>query len=208
MASPLSVPPPAKIEPPTTASLDWEVVVAGAQTAEPQGTMAPVVRDSFTATTEAELRARRRAEARAAQVSEAAIAARQAVRYNMVEVTPIPVDVPPQSFSGAAVFNAAQSYLGVPYVFGGTTRDGMDCSGLVLTVFSQFGIVLPHSAGAQAARGTRVAESQAQLGDLVVIPGHIGFWAGPGMILEAARPGTNVRIHTIWSSSYYIVRLA
>jgi cell wall-associated NlpC family hydrolase len=111
------------------------------------------------------------------------------------------------AYSGLAVYNEAKRYLGVPYVFGGASFNGIDCSGLVLRAFAKFGIHLPHSAMAQAARGVRIPISQARRGDLVIIPGqHIGFWHSPGMFLEAAHPGTLVRIHSIWAN-YYVVRI-
>ncbi|MTH70269.1 hypothetical protein GJ743_18050 [Agromyces bracchium] len=107
----------------------------------------------------------------------------------------------------ASVFAVAQQYLGVPYVYGGATPAGFDCSGLVQYVYAQFGISLPHSSSAQGAAGTQIPVSEAVPGDLVVMSGHIGFYAGNGMILHAPYEGTVVRTQPIWTSDYWIVRI-
>ena len=107
----------------------------------------------------------------------------------------------------ASVFAVAQQYIGVPYVYGGATPAGFDCSGLVMYVYAQFGISLPHSSAGQGAAGTRISEADAVPGDLVIMPGHDGFYAGNGMILHAPYEGASVRIQPIWTSDYYIVRI-
>ncbi len=114
---------------------------------------------------------------------------------------------PPYSeFDGEAIYQAALALQGTPYVYGGDTPAGFDCSGYVQYVFAQFGVALPHSSGGQAARGKRISEADARPGDLVIMPGHDGFWAGPGLILHSPFKGSTVRIQEIWTS-YYIVRL-
>ncbi|HSP74657.1 MAG TPA: C40 family peptidase [Cryobacterium sp.] len=107
----------------------------------------------------------------------------------------------------ASVYSVASGYQGVPYVYGGATPAGFDCSGFVMYVYAQFGISLPHSSTGQAAAGTRIPVSQAQPGDLVIMDGHDGFYAGNGNILHAPYEGASVRVQPIWTSSYYIVRL-
>jgi cell wall-associated NlpC family hydrolase len=114
---------------------------------------------------------------------------------------------PYPDFSLSKVFDVAQKYLRVPYRFGGESPAGFDCSGLTAFVYSQFGVALPHSAAAQAAMGRPIHESDARPGDLVVIPGHIGFYAGHGKMLDAPEAGGVVSIRDIYTSNYYIVRL-
>jgi cell wall-associated NlpC family hydrolase len=55
--------------------------------------------------------------------------------------------------------------------------------------------------------GTRISEADAQPGDLVIMPGHDGFYAGNGQILHAPYEGASVRVQPIWTSDYYIVRI-
>ena len=107
----------------------------------------------------------------------------------------------------AAVFAVAKKYIGVPYRYGGASPAGFDCSGYVQFVYSQFGIALPHSASGQGAMGKPIHLKDARPGDLVIMPGHDGFYAGNGMILDAPRSGGVVSIRPIWTDSYYIVRL-
>lgn len=113
---------------------------------------------------------------------------------------------PSSSYDGGSIYNSALSLQGVPYVYGGDSPAGFDCSGYIMYVFAMHGIALPHSSAGQAAMGTAISEADAQLGDLVIMDGHDGFWAGPGLILHAPYPGAGVRIQSIWTS-YTIVRL-
>lgn len=105
------------------------------------------------------------------------------------------------------VFQVAQQYIGVPYRFGGATPSGFDCSGFVMFVYAQFGIALPHDAGAQGAAGQPIQLKDARPGDLVIMAGHDGIYAGAGMILDSPQFGGRVSIRPIWTSDYYIVRL-
>jgi len=106
--------------------------------------------------------------------------------------------------TGADVLTDARKYLGVPYVFGGTTTAGMDCSGLVQTVFKDLGITMPRTVGPQSQMGQEVKSlADAQPGDLIVEKGngHIQIYAGNGMILEAPKPGSNVVERKEWLSA-------
>lgn len=107
-----------------------------------------------------------------------------------------------------SVYSVASSYQGVPYVFGGATPAGFDCSGFIMYVYAQFGINMPHSASGQGAMGTPISEADAQPGDLVIMDGHDGFYAGNGMILHAPYEGTSVRVQPIWTGDYSIVRIS
>ena len=103
------------------------------------------------------------------------------------------------SDAGAAVVSRAQSYLGVPYVWGGTDpAKGLDCSGLVQRVYRDLGIELPRVSRDQATVGTAVAGlDQAQPGDLLAFGSpvhHIAIYVGDGKMIEAPRPGLDVRV--------------
>ena len=110
----------------------------------------------------------------------------------------------------AAVYQAALQYVGTPYVFGGATPAGFDCSGFVMYVYAKFGVSLPHSVGSQAALGTTISASEARPGDVVVFNdgSHDGFYAGTGMILDAPKPGGSVSVRPLWSSAVHYVRYA
>ncbi|TFD65274.1 C40 family peptidase [Cryobacterium ruanii] len=97
--------------------------------------------------------------------------------------------------TGAEVVASAEKYLGVPYVFGGEDSSGMDCSGLVQTVYADIGIELPRLVSGQMKMGTEVASlAEAQPGDLIVTGGgdHILIYAGDNKVIHAPYPGRTV----------------
>ncbi|MGL4998177.1 MAG: C40 family peptidase [Cetobacterium sp.] len=108
---------------------------------------------------------------------------------------------------GEAAFRAALSQVGVPYVFGGASPSGFDCSGLTMWAYGTQGVSLGHGVSIQSGQGFEVSRAEARLGDLVVMNGHNGFWAGPGMILDAPRPGGVVSVRPLWTDSYWIIRV-
>ena len=112
----------------------------------------------------------------------------------------------PDGSKAEQVIAIAKQYTGVPYVYGGTTTSGWDCSGYTSFVFSKVGVNLPRSSGAQASAGTRVSASEARPGDLVYKPGHVGIYAGNGMMYDAGSPssGTSYRSHSWMGSVTYI----
>lgn len=114
---------------------------------------------------------------------------------------------PYPDFSLSKVFEVAKKYIGVPYRYGGESPSGFDCSGFVLFVYAQFGVALPHNAGAQGAMGKPIKLKDARPGDIVMMAGHNGIYAGNGKILDAPAAGGVVNIRDIWTSNYYIVRL-
>lgn len=103
----------------------------------------------------------------------------------------------------------AQSLIGIPYVFGGTSTKGFDCSGFTQYVFKGSGIDLPRTSYAQYGMGTAVKKDQLQAGDLVFFStydkgaSHVGIYIGGGSFIHAA--GSAVKITSL-SNSYYSPR--
>lgn len=116
---------------------------------------------------------------------------------------------PYPNFSLGSVVAVAQQYIGVPYRFGGADPSGFDCSGLVMYVYAQHGISLPHSVRAQASLGTRISREDARPGDIVVLGdlSHNGIWLGNGMILDAPYAGKTVTSRPLWTDNYFIIRV-
>ncbi|KSW14010.1 C40 family peptidase [Cellulomonas sp. B6] len=113
----------------------------------------------------------------------------------------------PQSVSGNAVLEVAARYVGVPYVSGGSTPDGFDCSGFTSYVYAQLGIDLPRTSSSQRNAGQVVSRADAQPGDLVWSPGHIGIYAGDNQMIDAPRPGKTVQFRSIWQSNPTFIRI-
>jgi len=120
---------------------------------------------------------------------------------------PAPVYTPPPGKYGGVV-GIAMQYLGVPYVYGGASPSGFDCSGLVMYVFAQIGVSLPHNAAAQYGAGVPVSRDQLQAGDLVFFNGlgHVGIYIGGGQFIHAPHTGDVVKISSIsgWYSSTWV----
>ena len=103
----------------------------------------------------------------------------------------------------------ALAYLGVPYLWGGSTPDGFDCSGLVSYVYAQLGVALPHFAAAQWGFGAAVPVEDLQPGDLVFFDklDHVGIYLGSGEFINAPHTGAFVRIDTLsepWYRKHYV----
>lgn len=107
-----------------------------------------------------------------------------------------------KDISGAYIVTLARSWLGVPYLYGGTTRSGVDCSGLVLNVAQQAGIQdCPRTSEEQWAWCQHINEKDVGAGDLVFFvgaeidppPGHVSIVVHPGLVISADTTGTAVR---------------
>jgi cell wall-associated NlpC family hydrolase len=118
-------------------------------------------------------------------------------------VTPEGVTVAPPSRYGGAV-GVAMQYLGTPYVWGGSSPGGFDCSGFVMYVYSQIGVSLPHNAAAQFGYGVPVSRDQLEPGDLVFFDGlgHVGIYIGGGQFIHSPHTGDVVKISSLDESWY------
>jgi len=103
------------------------------------------------------------------------------------------------SADGSAIAAYAQSFIGVPYVWGGSTPSGFDCSGLTQYVYAHFGKQIGRNTIAQESAGAHIPVSQAQVGDLLFwgTPGstyHVAIYLGGGSFVAAPEPGQSVKV--------------
>ena len=114
---------------------------------------------------------------------------------------------------GTRVVNEAYTHRGKPYQWGAVGPTRFDCSGFTLYVFQRFGKSLPHSSRQQYASVRHIARADKKIGDLIFTYNsggiyHVGIYAGNGEIWHAPHSGDVVKRSAMWSSSYYVGRVA
>jgi cell wall-associated NlpC family hydrolase len=121
-------------------------------------------------------------------------------------------DVPARLPDGLSpAVDVAQQFLGVPYVWGGDSPNGFDCSGLVQYVYGRLGVELPRTAAEQARVGQPVASlADARPGDLLAFHDpvdHIGIYAGNGLMVVAPKTGDVVKVQAVYDEPTAIRRV-
>jgi len=204
------------------ASVQSEVAHLQAVERKRQERLAAIARARLLAQIKAQQQALQRARAAAAAKAAAAhstTTTSTATTTTTASTTTPTTTTPPPAATGAPIpapTNAgypsaaalALKYIGTPYVFGGASTVGFDCSGLVMYVYAQLGVQLPHFAAAQYTYGQPVPFADLQPGDLVFFDGldHVGIYIGNGQFVDAPHTGTFVRIDTFvgWYASTYV----
>jgi cell wall-associated NlpC family hydrolase len=122
--------------------------------------------------------------------------------------------LPPTNTLGGQAVALAYRFLGVPYVWGGDSPSGFDCSGLTMYVYGELGIKLGHYTGFQYYAGLRVTRDQLQPGDLVFfhansagVPQHEGMYIGNGSFIHAPHTGDVVKISSLFDTRYALAYL-
>ncbi|MSS12274.1 C40 family peptidase [Bifidobacterium tsurumiense] len=141
----------------------------------------------------------------------AAAASRSSTRESTTTSTSTSYTVtPPDDASVSSLLNYAAQFVGnVPYLSGGTTPAGWDCSGFVQYVYASIGVSLPRTSGQQATVGQAVASlADAQPGDIIANGTHAAIYVGNGMVINSQLNGTKYdSVPVVFTSSYSIRRV-
>jgi cell wall-associated NlpC family hydrolase len=148
--------------------------------------------------------------ARTATVSRSTQRTAQPTRSSTTRTTAASTPVTGAVSSG--ILAIAARYVGIPYVYGGRTPRGFDCSGYVQYVYKLAGKNLPRTADEQMRAGRQISRSQAQDGDLVAfvsggVAYHIGLYAGGNMMYDSPHTGASVSKRSIWTAAVVFVRV-
>lgn len=117
------------------------------------------------------------------------------------------------SVAAQKIVGLAHQYLGTPYVYGGESPKGFDCSGFAQFLYAQAGIHIPRTSETQWESGSKVGKNQLQPGDLVFfkgsdsvggLPGHVGVYIGDGMMIDAPHTGARVRVESVYGFPGYM----
>ncbi len=138
------------------------------------------------------------------------IAYRDTVGYIHSDYVTLSYNALPSRGNMGNLIGFAERFLGTPYVYGGTSPSGFDCSGYTQYVFKQMGYSLNRTAAAQATQGTAVNHGEWQAGDLLFFRyyggagiNHVGIYIGNGVFIHASSSG-GVRYNNVLTDSYYI----
>lgn len=113
------------------------------------------------------------------------------------------------SVTGSRIIEKAANYLGTPYLYGGSSPSGFDCSGFTQYIYKQFGISLYRTAASQYGHGVQVSKSQLIAGDLVFFKcggstiNHVGIYCGNGQFIHSSSPSSGGVIYSSLNSGYY-----
>jgi cell wall-associated NlpC family hydrolase len=115
--------------------------------------------------------------------------------------------VAPTGGDGGSVVSYASQFVGNPYVYGGSSlTNGTDCSGFVMSVYSAYGVGLPHSSSAMRSVGYGVSTGEMQAGDIVCYSGHVGIYTGNGTIVNALNESNGITYTDVNYSPILAVR--
>jgi hypothetical protein len=107
----------------------------------------------------------------------------------------------PPHISARAIITTLKMFLGVPYLWGGRSGFGLDCSGLVQLVYGFYGYDLPRDSRDQINKGRKVARRSLKSGDLIFSPGHVAVYMGKGSIIHSSLKAGGVKVESIDNKS-------